>query len=350
MSDSPTAQAGDRVAPPKEADQLPPEREVRPPVTYRIWRLFYRFGLLVAFVVLIVMFSLLRPQEFATTQNLKAILTSYASLTLIAIGLMLPLIAQRFDLSAAYMATLAGLLAVGLQSFNNWPVWASIVVALAICGCVGLINGLLIALGKLNSLVVTLGAGSILFGAAELYSSGTTIFSGISPQFFKIGQNSVLGIPLPVIYAAIAALVVWYVLQFRPSGRHLYAIGGSEEGARLVGVRVERLIIISFVFSALFAAAGGIVEASRVGSANPTDLQYTLLPAFTAVFLSATVFRPGQYNVWGTVLAVYFVGTGETGMYILGAPSFYAQVFDGAVLLVAIALAEVTRRTIQRLS
>src|SRR6185437_14861593 len=127
-----------------------------------------------------------------------------------------------------------------------------------------------------------------------------------------------------------------------------YAIGGSEEGARLVGIRVERLIIVAFVCSALLSGAGGVIEASRIGSANPTDLQALLLPAFTAAFLGATVFRPGYYNVWGTVLAVYLVGMGETGMFILGAPAFYAQVFDGAVLLAAVGLAEISRRRFAR--
>ncbi len=314
-----------------------------------IWHLLYRFGLVGVFLLLVIVFSLIRPGSFATLENLRVILAQYASLSLIALGLMLPLIAQRFDLSAAYMATLSGLVSVGLQSYAHWSFWAAILVALAICGCVGMVNGVLIAFGKLNSLVVTLGMGSILFGASELYSAGTTIFSGIQPGFFQIGRANVLGVQLPVIYAGIAALIIWYVLKYRPAGRQLYAIGGSESAARLVGVRIERLIVVSFVCSAFLAGAGGVVEAARVGSANPTDLQYLLLPAFTAAFLSATVFRPGQYNVWGTVFAVYLVGTGETGMFILGVNSFYAQVFDGFVLLLAIGLAEVTRLTIGRL-
>lgn len=335
-------------AEPATSGSSPPSRGAAATRSW-VWRILYSYGLVIAFLVLIGVFSALRPSTFATTLNFKAILTENASLTLLALGVTLPLIAQRFDLTPGYMATLSSLLAVGFQSFHSWSPWAAIALTLGICAVVGLINGVLIAYAKLNSLVVTLGMGSILFGVAELYSHGTTIFSNISPQFIKLGQKNLIGIPLPFIYAAVASIAIWYLLSFRPNGRRLYAIGGSEEAARLMGVRVERLILAAFVASAMLSGAGGIVEAGRVGSANPTDLQYTLLPAFTAAFLGATVFRPGQYNVWGTVLSIYLVGVGTTGMFILGAPSFYSQVFDGAVLLVAIGLAELTRRKFAQL-
>jgi len=157
-----------------------------------------------------------------------------------------------------------------------------------------------------------------------------------------------VGIPLPFIYVTVAALIIWYVLEYRPLGRYLYAIGGGEEAARLVGIKVDRLVVLMFVASAVMAGLGGVVQSARVGSANASILQTLLLPAFTAAFLGATSIRPGQYNVWGTVLAVYLVGLGTTGMFMLGAPSYVEPVFDGAVLLVAIGLAKLSAGRLSR--
>jgi ribose transport system permease protein len=334
----------DRGAPTQDEPATPPSRRAEGAG----WRLFNRYGLVLAFILLALLFSLLKPDAFPTSRNLQTILTQNASLTLMSLGVMLPLIVNRFDLSPGYMATLAGLLAVGFQQYDQWPVWAAIVAAIAASAVLGLINGVLVARFNFNSLIVTLGTGSILFGIAQVYSDGATLFKDISPNFLKIGQDNVAGIPVPFVIAAVVGLAIWYVLQYRPTGRRFYAIGGSEDGARLVGIRVDALIIITFVASAVLAGTGGVLEATRVGSANATGLQSFLLPAFTAAFLGATAIKPGQYNVWGTFLAVYLVGMGTTGMFMLGAPSYYAQVFNGAVLLIAIGLAQLSSRRIRR--
>jgi len=302
----------------------------------------------VALVALAGTFSVLRPDTFPTAANAGSILTGSAALAMIAIGVMLPLIVQQFDLSPGFMATLASLLVVGLQSFNHSPVWLAICIALVTCGLVGLLSGVLVVYARLNSLIVTLAVGSLLFGASELYSNGATIYQDIPRTFLAIGQSRLVGIPLPFIYVTVAALIIWYVLEYRPLGRYLYAIGGGEEAARLVGIKVDRLVVLMFVASAVMAGLGGVVQSARVGSANASILQTLLLPAFTAAFLGATSIRPGQYNVWGTVLAVYLVGLGTTGMFMLGAPSYVEPVFDGAVLLVAIGLAKLSAGRLSR--
>ncbi len=342
--DAVLADHGAQADAPREAPPAPkPERS-----SGAGWRLFNRYGLVFAFIALAVLFSLLKPDAFPTSRNAQSILTQNASLTLMSLGVMLPLIVNRFDLSPGYMATLAGLMAVGYQSFHQWPVWAAVLIAVVASALVGLVNGVLVAKFNFNSLIVTLGTGSILFGIAQLYSDGATLFKDISPDFLAIGGNKVLGVPLPFVIALVVGILIWYVLQYRTTGRRLYAIGGSEDGARLVGVRVDGLIIATFVASAVLAGTGGVIEATRVGSANATGLQSFLLPAFTAAFLGATAIKPGQYNVWGTFLAVYLVGMGTTGMFMLGAPSYYAQVFNGAILLIAIGLAQLSTRRLRR--
>jgi ribose transport system permease protein len=309
-----------------------------------LWRQLYNYLLLLVLLATIALFSVLRPTTFPTVANLASILVGGAPLVLISLAVVLPLIVNQFDLTPGYVASLAGVLVAGFLAFSRLPIPVAIALALGFSVAVGVINGALVAYGRLNSLIVTLGTGSIMFGVSQLYSKGITIFQGIPREFTLIGQTRVFGIPLPVIYVAIIAIVIWYILEYRAVGRRLYAIGGSEEAARLLGIRVDRLTLAVFVASALLAGLAGVIETTRVGSANPTGQTGQLLPAFTAAFLGATSIRPGLYNVWGTIIAVYLVRTATTGLFMLGAPAFTADIFNGAILLIAIALAKLSSR------
>ena len=125
-------------------------------------------------------------------------------------------------------------------------------------------------------------------------------------------------------------------------------MGANVDAARLVKIKVKPLTVAAFVASAGLSALGGIVVAAQVGSASPSSLNYLLLPAFTGVFLGATSIRPGHYNVWGTVIAVYLVGAVTTGMFMLGAPPNVGQVIQGVILLLAVALAKLSSRGAER--
>jgi ribose transport system permease protein len=308
------------------------------------WTNIQRLGLLLGLAAVIVIFSIARPHSFATMQNLASILSGSAALTLVSLGIMLPLIVQQYDLSVAYVASIASLLTIGVMSKNGWPVWQAIALGLVVSVVIGVINGLLVGYAKLNSLVVTLGMGSVAYGMSMLYSGGELIFSDIPASFKALGQARPFGIPVAFVYAFVIAIILWYFLSYRRTGRHLYAIGGSETAAKLAGMRVPFLVLVTFTLSALLSGLGGIVQAARVGSSSADSMTSFLLPAFTAAFLGATAIRLGQFNVWGTVLAVYLIATGSTGMYMLGAPTYVEPVFNGLVLLVAISLAGITMR------
>lgn len=312
--------------------------------------LFRHYTLVIAIVLAVAFFSLLRPAIYPTTANATSILTGNAPLVLLSLGGMIPLIVNQFDLTPAYMATMSGLLVAGLQSFNGWPFWLAIVATLAICMLVGLVNGVLVAYVGLSSIIVTIGTGALLVGVAQLYSKNLIIYRGISVAFTDLGQMRFAGIPLPVIYAVVVAVVLWYVLSYRTVGRHLYAVGANVDAARLVKLRVKPLVLGAFVASAGLCALGGIIVTAQVGSASPSSLNYLLLPAFTGVFLGATSIRPGHYNVWGTVIAVYLVGAVTTGMFMLGAPPNIGQVVQGVILLLAVALAKLSSRDAKRIA
>lgn len=307
-----------------------------------------KYALVIGFAIMIVLFSMLRPDAFPTAQNAGSIMSDNAVLMIVALGIMVPLVVGHFDLSPGFVASLACMLTAGLLSKQGLPWPVVLVIVVSIGAVIGLFMGVLVGYLGLNSLIVSLGVGSAVSGIVLMYSNGEIIFQGIPKSFTMLGQTRLFGfVPLPFIYAIIASIILWFVLNMRPVGRRLYAIGGSADAARLIGINLPRYVAASFAVSGGMAALAGFVQVARLGAGHPTSAQAYLLPAFAAAFLGATAFRPGFYNVWGTFFAVYLVGTGTTGLFMLGAQSYVQPIFNGAVLVVAIIVARlaVLRKT-----
>jgi ribose transport system permease protein len=143
---------------------------------------------------------------------------------------------------------------------------------------------------------------------------------------------------LPLYYAAALVTMATLFFGYLPTGRRMYATGGNRAAAHLSGVHVDRLIFASFITSACLSGAAGVIIAARLGSAQPGLGPQFLLPAFAAAFLGATAIRPGRFNVVGTVIAVYVLAVPISGLQQLGVPSWFEPVFNGAALVVAVAL------------
>jgi ribose transport system permease protein len=137
----------------------------------------------------------------------------------------------------------------------------------------------------------------------------------------------------------VLAAVIYIVIEYLPVGRYLYASGGNPLAARLAGVRVDRIVFGSLVASSLVAGFAGVVLAARIGTASPDIGPSYLLPAFSAVFLGSTQIKPGRVNVLGTLIAIYLLATGVKGLQLAGAPSYTNNLFNGAALIIAVALA-----------
>jgi ribose transport system permease protein len=204
---------------------------------------FARIALPLLLVLLIVVFSVARPETFATIDNLKTVLNLQAVLTILALGLLLPLIVGELDLSVAANLGLGLILVTGLTSQQGVPPIPAMIIAIAACTTVGLINGLLVSKVGINSFIVTIGMSTILTGLIGAYTLGNVFYENIPTELTGLGQGNLLGIPLPVVVAAAIGLILWYVLSQTPAGRFLYAIGGSRDAARLSGIAVPRLTI-----------------------------------------------------------------------------------------------------------
>jgi ribose transport system permease protein len=297
-----------------------------------------RYGLVVVTLLVIVLFSALQPSIYFTTTNFEVIATNQAPTLLLSLAILLPLIAGEFDLSVAATFGFCELLVAGLIVKQGLPWGAAIGVTLAIGGVIGLVNGLLIVVFKLNSFIATLGSATVIGGLTTWYSGGTTIVGNFSSAFLEIGSKQLLGsLSIFVVYALVVALIVWLCLTFLPSGRHLYATGSGRNAAVMLGLRTGRLTVVAFVLCGVIAAVTAVVTASQLTSGQPALGAAYLLPAYAGAFLGATTINIGLFNVWGTVIGVYLLGAGVAGLQELGVPSFVQDFFNGGALIIAVA-------------
>jgi ribose transport system permease protein len=282
---------------------------------------------------------------FTSQANVRNILGNQAVTGLVALAMVVPLVAGYFDLSVAAVTGVANVAVAATLGTHGWGVPEAIVFAMALGAFIGFINGFLVAGLRLNGFVVTLGTYTLLLGLIQLYTKGALITQGIPLSFGSWGSNTWLGVPRPFILLIVVALLVWYILTQTPYGRYLEGIGSNESAARLVGIRVDRIVWISFVVSGMLAAAAGALQTSRAGGADPQTGPAFLFPALAAVFLGATTIRPGRYNVWGSIIGVYFVALSVSGFTLLGADVWVTPVFNGASLVIAVAISTLIARS-----
>jgi ribose transport system permease protein len=322
-----------------EEASVGPEPGRRDAVGHVAYRLASELSLAALLVVLLVVFSALRPDSFFTVANYKGIGVNQIVVVFAAIGLLAPLIVGELDLSIGYVIGLSQAMVIGLMSHQGVSVPAAIAVTLVACILVGLVNGILVVRLGINSLITTLAIGSILYGVVLWYTGGEVIFENVPQSFQAIANDEFLSLPLAIWYGLALLVVFELLLGFKPTGRRMYVIGGNRRSAQLVGIRVHVIIVGAFAAAAVVSGMGGIIIASRLGSAQPELGPQFLLPAYAAAFLGATIIRPGRFNPLGTVIAVYLVAVIVAGLQNLGVPSWAEYMVDGAALVVGVALA-----------
>ncbi|HWI71111.1 MAG TPA: ABC transporter permease, partial [Baekduia sp.] len=178
--------------------------------------------------------------------------------------------------------------------------------------------------------------GSLMAAAVTLVSDDQPIIGDqLGGRFGDIATADVAGIAVPVFLMFAVAVGVWYLLGYTVTGRRIYATGFNADGARLTGIHTDRLRFVSLVVSGTVAGVGGVLLASQISSGSPDAGPPYLLDAFAAAFLGATQFG-GRFNAWGTVVAVLLLGTGKSGLILVGAPTWAGSMFSGVVLLAAL--------------
>jgi ribose transport system permease protein len=302
----------------------------------------HRYGLVIAWLIVIAVFSSLRSSTFFTTANFEIIFGSQVVLLVLTLGLLVSLLAGEFDLSVTGVMSVSVVLIGWLNVIHHWPVGLAVAVALLAGVGLGLVNAFFVIVVGVESIVVTLGTGTLLMGAGFGINGQTT--GGISGNLVNPVTKQLFGLPLAFYFGLVLTALVWYVFSYTPLGRYLFFVGASRPVARLAGLRVDLIRAGSLVTTSFISALAGVVLCGSLGSSDPNVSSAYLLPAFAAAFLGATAINPGRFNPWGSFIAVYFLITGITGLELLGLSGWIEDVFYGASLVLAVALSRLAGR------
>lgn len=306
--------------------------------------LFARYATIIGLVAMIAAFSILSPRAFPTASNFTNVLNQASLAMIIAAGLTLAVVVGELDLSIGFAASLHGILVTGLIVSNKLPIPVAVVIVLAAGALIGLVNGLIVTKVKVNSVIATLGVGTILTGLAFAYSAGVPIVSGVPEAFLQLSLGRWLfGIPNNIVVMAIVVGSLWILVERSALGQEIQAVGGNPAAARLAGIDVDRIKILGFVISGVCAALTGILLASRLGSGTASAADSYLLTAFAAVFLGSATLRDGEFHVLGTLIGALIIAFGFNGLNIFGAPTYSQYVLQGAILIVAVGLSSLGR-------
>jgi ribose transport system permease protein len=303
-----------------------------------------RYGTIVGLLAMIVAFSLLSPSAFPTLNNFTNVLNQASLAMIIAGGLTLAVTVGELDLSIGFAASLHGILATGLIVHDQLPIPLAIAIVIALGAAIGLLNGFIVTKMRVNSVIATLGVGTIITGCAFAYSSGVPIVAGVPEAFLQLSLGRWLfSIPNNIVIMALVLGGLWVLVERTDIGQEIQAVGGNAAAARLAGINVHRIKILGFVISGMCAALTGILLASRLGSGTTSAADSYLLTAFAAVFLGSATLRDGEFHVFGTLVGALIIAFGFNGLNIFGAPTFSQYVFQGSILIVAVGLSSLGR-------
>jgi ribose transport system permease protein len=293
------------------------------------------FGLV--FVVAWILVSL-RGGDFLTVENLQGMAVRSVALGLVAIGQTLVLLAGSLDLSVAYMVSVTAVLASFVMQGDPGKMALGVGVVLLIGVVVGLVNGLVITGLRVNAFIATLGTALVIKG---LLNASFNNFTGAVPEQFQgLGYNNVGPVPISVLLLAAVSAGAWYLLYRTPFGYHLYGVGGSEEVARLSGVRSRRVVILAHVLCSLCAVGSGLFLVSRLRAGAPwvgPDGGYDL-ESIAAAVVGGTALTGGKGNVLGTLAGVLILAVVDNVFNQFQVDPFLKTLIRGVIIVGAVAL------------
>jgi ribose/xylose/arabinose/galactoside ABC-type transport system permease subunit len=314
----------------------------QPSLATRLLQVIPRAGVYLALAVACCLAALLSP-AFYRPENLLNILRQSSALGILSVGQTIVMLGGGLDISVAATMQLATIAAAEITKGENTLVVPAVLVCLALGILVGLINGTIIAKRHIPPFVATLGVELLITGGRMVYTQATP--SGTLPPLLRVLGQSRIG-PIPVaalVFLGIAALAA-IVLQRTTFGRQLYATGGNRAAARLSGINVDRITILTYVLSGFLAAVAGLVLAGYVGYADQWMGKGMELDSMAAAVVGGTTFAGGQGGIVGTVAGVLLVSVLLNLVLLLNLDVQYQLVLKGLVIIAAVAIYSVQRR------
>lgn len=293
------------------------------------------YGIVIAFFAIGIVLSVLSP-VFLTSVNIINIIRQTSIYGIMATGMTFVILTGGIDLSVGSLLAVSGVACAGMlrAGFGTFP---AILVTLLTGIIFGLMNGLIINVGRITPFVVTLGMMSIARGLTMLYTRGYPI-SGLSESFRRIGGGYVAGIPIPIIIFIAVVALAWLILTQTRLGRYTYAIGGNEETVRLSGINAPFFKTIIYGISGLSAAISALILTARLNSAEPIAGTGYELDVIAAVVIGGTSLSGGRGAIWGTFIGALLIGVINNGMNLLGISAYFQLVVKGSIIIGAVLL------------
>jgi ribose transport system permease protein len=293
-------------------------------------------GPLIGLVVIFIAMSILSPY-FLSVRNLLNIISQVADIGVMAVGEALVILIGGIDLSVGSTLAVSMMTMAWLFKIQGWPFTGALIVGLLVGALVGLLNGLLATYARIQPFVATLATMSAGAGLALFITDGNPV-TDFPDWFLTLTSAHVLGLPLEGIILIAVYLIAAFWLNFRPSGRALYAVGGNEEVARLSGINVRALKVRVYVIAGLLAAVAGLLVTSRLDSAAPTAGTADLLNVIAVVVIGGASLAGGSGGMLGTFVGLLIIGTLNNGMSLLNVSPNLQPVVIGIAIIIAVLL------------
>lgn len=333
-------------APSRVADASVPARTPTPPDDDGTREPWYRalgrlsfwadYAAIIGLILLVIVFSVLNP-GFLDLGNIEAILVAASILILLAVGQAFVIMTAGIDLSASSTMTLAAIV-FGLAYSAGLGVAISGVAAIVTGAVVGVVNGIVIAHGKITDFVVTLGTLSAASGAALILSGGNPITVG-NVGLIKFSTQGILIFGFPFL-VAVAIAVIAHVILFRTRfGTHVFATGGSVEAAQATGISTARVKIAVYTISGVLAGVGAILLVARIGASEPAADTTFLLNAIAAVVLGGVSLMGGRGSIVGPIFGALLLTVLTNGLTLMNVSPFYQPLAVGIIVVLAALLA-----------
>jgi len=321
---------------------LPDPGAGKSPAVSRNGRGFAQRYALLGIGVVLLLICLAAIPEFRSMRLITTMINGQSIILLLALVATIVLRTGDFDLSISQTMVGSAAVVAVLSSHGVSPALA-IALALLLGLAVGALNALLVVVIGVDSFVTTLGSFTAMAGFCYLVT-GSRIVAGVPDFFVNFSRSTVAGIPTVTIYAWVLVLVLWFVYQRTPLGRYTLFIGGNRNAARLAGLRVSAIRFGAYLVSGVLAAFVGVVFAGYFGAVDPSVGGQYMLQPFAAVYLGATALAVGRFNAVGTLVALYLLTIGITGLQLLGAQTWVTNIFYGLALMIAVTAAKLAGR------
>jgi len=300
---------------------------------------FKEIGVIVPLAVLIIIFSC-TSDIFLTTNNLLNITRQISIKGLLGIAMTFVIITGGIDLSVGSVIAFSSILtAIAIKDYQL-PVLAAVVIGIAVGTLTGLVNGILIAYVNMPAFITTMGTMTILRGLGYIYTQGYPIYD--LPQGFRaIGQGNIGIIPVSAVILVVVAILAFMILSKTVFGRHIYAVGGNIEAARMAGIRVKRVQLYVYMISGFISGIAAVVQGARVGSGLPTIGQGFEMDAIASVVIGGAAMAGGSGTILGTLLGSLILGVLDNGLSLLNVDSYVMNVISGVVVILAVLIDQV---------